>query len=358
MAETVVVDQNEMSEEMALKEKLQEDVPMVDKDEETSNASMGVNEVTSSGDQNNDSTSEATAAYDGDPENAETVEDTSSSEQKESSKSSSLPICKQCNFVFITEAALEKHETSENHKMVVNGFKPSLGEHYCFLCWRGYNRPGVLQSHYNGPSHAEQVERQGVKAIWKKAQVEMEHKGDEFKCPACNLVFVSEQSEQNHRQSERHGAVIQRSRPQDSRGRPGRYCCFLCWHGFEFTDQLCRHYNNDKAHTDRMKRYGVEKLLVDERTRVKEKRRRTPSPDKVIYVHHREYIVIDEWSEDVEKAKLEGQNPAEDDEKSAPKKAKIEDSQIELEESRSSNVNESMNEMTEDTTAPTDDAEN
>ena len=63
-----------------------------------------------------------------------------------------------------------------------------------------------------------------------------------------------------------------------------------------------------------MKRYGVEKLLVDERTRVKEKRRRTPSPDKVIYVHHREYIVIDEWSEDVEKAKLEGQNPAEDDE--------------------------------------------
>lgn len=117
--------------------------------------------------------------------------------------------------------------------MVVNGFKPSLGEHYCFLCWRGYNRPGVLQSHYNGPSHAEQVERQGVKAIWKKAQVEMEHKGDEFKCPACNLVFVSEQSEQNHRQSERHGAVIQRSRPQDSRGRPGRYCCFLCWHGFE-----------------------------------------------------------------------------------------------------------------------------
>ena len=124
-------------------------------------------------------------------------------------------------------------QTSENHKMVVNGFKPSLGEHYCFLCWRGYNRPGVLQSHYNGPSHAEQVERQGVKAIWKKAEVETEHKGDEFKCPACNLVFVSEQSEQNHRQSERHTAVIQRSRPQDVRGRPGRYCCFLCWHGFE-----------------------------------------------------------------------------------------------------------------------------
>ena len=117
--------------------------------------------------------------------------------------------------------------------MVVNGFKPSLGEHYCFLCWRGYNRPGVLQSHHNGPSHAEQVEKHGVKAIWKMAELETEHKGDEFKCPACNLVFVSEQSEQNHRQSERHGAVIQRSRPQDSRGRPGRYCCFLCWHGFE-----------------------------------------------------------------------------------------------------------------------------
>jgi len=352
MADTFVVDQNEMTEDIAIKEKFQEDKPKVDKDEETSNASLGVNEVTSSGDQNNDSTSGA----DGDPGNAETVEDTSSSEQKESSKSTSLPICKQCNFVFITQTVLEKHETSENHKMVVNGFKPSLGEHYCFLCWRGYNRPGVLQSHYNGPSHAEQVEKQGVKAIWKKAEVDTEHKSDEFKCPACNLVFVSEQSEQNHRQSERHGAVIQRSRPQDSRGRPGRYCCFLCWHGFEFTDQLCRHYNNDKAHTDRMKRYGVEKLLVDERTRVKEKRRRTPSPDKVIYVHRREYIVIDEWSEELDKAKQEGESQAVD-EKSATKKAKIEDSQIESEESRSSNVNESTNETSEDTTAPTDDGE-
>jgi len=354
MADTVVVDQNEMSEDIATKEKLQEDVPTVEKDEEMSNASMGVNEVTSTGEQNNDSTSGA----DGDGVgNSENVEDTSSSEQKESTKSSSLPICKQCNFVFITPAALEKHETSENHKMVVNGFKPSLGEHYCFLCWRGYNRPGVLQSHYNGPSHAEQVERQGVKAIWKKAEVETEHKGDEFKCPACNLVFVSEQSEQNHRQSERHTAVIQRSRPQDVRGRPGRYCCFLCWHGFEFTDQLCRHYSHDKAHTDRMKRYGVEKLLVDERTRVKEKRRRTPSPDKVIYVHRREYIVIDEWSEELEKAKQEEKTPVED-EKNAHKKAKIEDSQIESEESRSSIVNDSTNEMSEDTTAPTDNAEN
>ena len=44
--------------------------------------------------------------------------------------------------------------------------------------------------------------------------------------------------------------------------------------------------------------------------------------------------------------------------KSATKKAKIEDSQIESEESRSSNVNESTNETSEDTTAPTDDGEN
>ena len=139
------------------------------------------------------------------------------------------PLVFMCELTFLVFS-----QTSENHKMVVNGFKPSLGEHYCFLCWRGYNRPGVLQSHYNGPSHAEQVEKQGVKAIWKKADVEADSKGkDEFKCPACNLVFVSEQSEQNHRQSERHSAVIQRSRPQDSRNRPGRYCCFLCWHGFE-----------------------------------------------------------------------------------------------------------------------------
>lgn len=82
---------------------------------------------------------------------------------------------------------------------------------------------------------------------------------------------------------------------------------------FQFTDQLCRHYSHDKAHTDRMKRYGVEKLLVDERTRVKEKRRRTPSPDKVIYVHRREYIVIDEWSEELEKAKQEEKTPVEDE---------------------------------------------
>ena len=44
--------------------------------------------------------------------------------------------------------------------------------------------------------------------------------------------------------------------------------------------------------------------------------------------------------------------------KNAHKKAKIEDYQIESEESRSSIVNESTNEMSEDTTAPTDDAEN
>jgi len=109
MADTFVVDQNEMTEDIAIKEKFQEDKPKVDKDEETSNASLGVNEVTSSGDQNNDSTSGA----DGDPGNAETVEDTSSSEQKESSKSTSLPICKQCNFVFITQTVLEKHEVQQ-----------------------------------------------------------------------------------------------------------------------------------------------------------------------------------------------------------------------------------------------------
>ena len=82
---------------------------------------------------------------------------------------------------------------------------------------------------------------------------------------------------------------------------------------FQFTDQLCRHYSSDKAHTDRMKRYGVEKLLVDERTRVKAKRRRTPSPDKIIYVHRREYIVIDEWSEELEIAKQDGKNLVSDE---------------------------------------------
>ena len=82
---------------------------------------------------------------------------------------------------------------------------------------------------------------------------------------------------------------------------------------FQFTDQLCRHYDNDKAHTDRMKRYGVEKLLVDERTRVKQKRRRTPSPDKVIYVHRTEYIIIDEWSEEVDKTDCEGKTRMEDE---------------------------------------------
>ena len=46
---------------------------------------------------------------------------------------------------------------------------------------------------------------------------------------------------------------------------------------------------------------------------MKEKRRRTPSPDKVIYVHRREYIVIDEWSEELEKAKQEEKTPVEDE---------------------------------------------
>ena len=62
-----------------------------------------------------------------------------------------------------------------------------------------------------------------------------------------------------------------------------------------------------------MKRYGVEKLLVDERTRVKQKRRRTPSPDKVIYVHRTEYIIIDEWSEEVDKTDCEGKTRMEDE---------------------------------------------
>lgn len=340
----------DQSEDNTFKEKLQEKAPNLGKDEETSNASMGVNEVTSSGDQLNESSSGTLAGYDGDSGNVGTVQDNPSSEQKDTT---SLPICKECNFVFVTPADLEKHETSENHKMVVNGFKPSLGEHYCFLCWRGYNRPGVLQSHYNGPSHAEQVEKQGVKAIWKKADVEADSKGkDEFKCPACNLVFVSEQSEQNHRQSERHSAVIQRSRPQDSRNRPGRYCCFLCWHGFEFMDQLCRHYTNDKAHTDRMMRYGVEKLLVDERTRMKEKRRRTPSPDKIIYVNHREYIVIDEWSEELEKTKQEG-GKSKDVQESAPKKSKIEELHHDFVEDNRTDVNE----LSKNTLMAADDAQ-
>ena len=78
----------------------------IEKDEKTSDASMGVNEVTSSGDQNNDSNS----GDDIDSGNSENGGNTLSSEQNESSKTSSLPICKQCNFVFISQAALKKHE--------------------------------------------------------------------------------------------------------------------------------------------------------------------------------------------------------------------------------------------------------
>ena len=68
---------------------------------------MGVNEVTSSGDQHNELSSGTSAGYDGDSGNVETVQDTRSSEQKDTT---SLPICKECNFVFVTQAALEKHE--------------------------------------------------------------------------------------------------------------------------------------------------------------------------------------------------------------------------------------------------------
>ena len=65
---------------------------------------MGVNEVTSSGDQNNDSNSDI------DSGNSVNAGNNLSSEQNELAKTSSLPICKQCNFVFISQAALKKHE--------------------------------------------------------------------------------------------------------------------------------------------------------------------------------------------------------------------------------------------------------
>ena len=82
----------------------------------------------------------------------------------------------------------------------------------------------------------------------------------------------------------------------------------------QFVDQLCRHYDADKAHSDRMRRYGVKKLLIDERLQEHKKgeettrdskrvRRRSGSQEKMVLIDRREYILVDEWSEEKEKSK-------------------------------------------------------
>ena len=58
---------------------------------------------------------------------------------------------------------------------------------------------------------------------------------------------------------------MNRKRPHSDRdGRYGRFNCFLCWVGFDYVDGLCNHYG-DEEHVGRMKKYGVERMLREER---------------------------------------------------------------------------------------------
>jgi hypothetical protein len=93
-------------------------------DEDSNNASMGVNEVTSTEDPGKEEEESNAAAA-----------EKKKKEEEESAKKDSdnaLPICKGCNFVFESKEALEKHEASTQRLLRLQGtffMPPAHGRH-------------------------------------------------------------------------------------------------------------------------------------------------------------------------------------------------------------------------------------
>jgi len=70
-------------------------------------------------------------------------------------------------------------------------------------------------------------------------------------CKPCNLVFENHRWLDTHIKSGDHNHVVKGFKPSS-----GRYFCYLCWLGFQYTDMLAQHYTKSD-HRARARRKGV-----------------------------------------------------------------------------------------------------
>jgi len=94
-------------------------------------------------------------------------------------------------------------------------------------------------------------------------------------CKPCNLVFENHRWLDTHVKSGDHNHVVKGFKPSS-----GRYFCYLCWLGFQYTDMLAQHYTKSD-HKARARRKGVYGPLLkpgEERSRGGDRSR---SPVKV-----------------------------------------------------------------------------
>merc|ERR1712192_156636 len=70
-------------------------------------------------------------------------------------------------------------------------------------------------------------------------------------CKPCNLVFENHRWLDTHVKSGDHNHVVKGFKPSS-----GRYFCYLCWLGFQYTDMLAQHYTKSD-HKARARRKGV-----------------------------------------------------------------------------------------------------
>jgi len=70
-------------------------------------------------------------------------------------------------------------------------------------------------------------------------------------CKPCNLVFENHRWLDTHVKSGDHNHVVKGFKPSS-----GRYFCYLCWLGFQYTDMLEQHYTKSD-HKARARRKGV-----------------------------------------------------------------------------------------------------
>lgn len=260
-------------------------------------------------------------------------------------------VCRPCNLIFGTVDHLHGHQKTDYHKMVEKGFSPSIGKFFCYLCWRGYSHKLDLREHYAGGSHEQQVKKQSVLAIYINLKLTPEEEEEEERrkkeqskrqekyelkrstssssssrkannpkersispvshsksnkresdrdrdrdrhiskrivnfCVECNLVFISDRSETLHRESQRHKAVLEKKRPLAPSGKETPFVCYLCWWSYDSLAKLHEHYDSEE-HVQRLKRYGVERLLLDSRLD-KVERSVSPPPDSL-----EDFILVD-----------------------------------------------------------------
>ena len=209
----------------------------------------------------------------------EAVDNTVSSSTSTTVNKPKEDLCRICNLIFEDESDLKAHQVTEHHLKAASGFFPAIGRRYCYLCWRGYDTTHDLLQHFKGKFHEENGQTAKVKSLWRMPRGSRSRspsrsrlgKGVKWKCVECNLVFISERSETLHRESQRHHAVFDKRRPKKKKGDKvstttdkDDLFCLLCWIAVSAEKDLFEHYDSAE-HLNRMTRYGVERLLLDER---------------------------------------------------------------------------------------------